>query len=318
MAGTIAVFPGQGTQAVGMGGSLFEADAAGRAVFEAVDGALGERLSTLIMEGPEAELVLTRNAQPALLACAIAAVRALEARTEAPLSTLIVAAAGHSLGEYSALVAVGALDLADAARLLRLRGEAMQDAVPAGEGAMAAVLGADVEAVEELAKDAAEEAGGVCEIGNDNVAGQAVLSGAKGAIETAVRLAKARGIKRVVILPVSAPFHCQLMAPAAGRLAEALAEVRIEKPARPVLSNVTADLEDEPETIRRLLVEQVCGRVRWRESMERMLAIGVDRMVEFGPGKVLTGLAKRPLKGIDLLNAQSLDEVEALAAVFAA
>ncbi len=318
MAGTIAVFPGQGAQAVGMGHSLFEADAAGRAVFDAVDEALGERLSGVIMEGPESELVSTRNAQPALMACAIAAVRALEVRTGAPLSTLVAAAAGHSLGEYSALVAMGALDLADAARLLRLRGEAMQDAVPAGEGAMAAVLGAEIEAIEELARDAAEATGGVCEVGNDNAEGQAVLSGAKGAIEAAVGLAKARGIKRVVVLPVSAPFHCQLMAPAAGRLAEALAEVSIEKPARPILSNVTADLEDEPETIRRLLVEQVCGRVRWREGMERMRALDVDRMVEFGPAKVLTGLAKRALKGIDLLNAQSVDEVEALAAVFTA
>ena len=307
----VAVFPGQGAQQPGMGRALYDAFPEARAVFEEVDAALGERLSALIFEGPAETLTLTANAQPALMVTSLAAVRAVEAVSGRELSQIASFVAGHSLGEYSALAAAGAVGVADAARLLRLRGEAMQAAVPAGEGAMAALLGVEVPVAEEVAAQAAAEAGGVCELANDNAEGQAVLSGSKGAVERAVAIAKARGAKRAVLLQVSAPFHCALMAPAAERLREALAGVRIGPPAVPVVANVTAAPVDEPETIRELLARQVTARVRWREMVAAMRELGVDAIVELGAGKVLTGLAKRALPGADLVNVQEPADVEA-------
>jgi len=307
----IAVFPGQGAQTVGMGRALADAFPEARAVFAAVDEALGEPLSRLIFEGPADELTLTRNAQPALMATSIAAVRALEALSGRRLAELVHSVAGHSLGEYSALVAAGALDAADAARLLRLRGEAMQEAVPVGEGAMAAILGLMPEAVEEVAAAAAE--GEVCELANDNADGQAVVSGHRTAVERAVALAKARGAKRAMLLDVSAPFHCALMAPAAQRLEAALGEVPLRDPLVPLVANVTADTVQEAATIRALLVRQATARVRWRESMARMAALGVDRVVEFGAGRVLTGLCRRGVPGAKLLNVAEPADVEAAA-----
>lgn len=283
------IFPGQGAQTVGMGKDLAEAYPAAAAVFEEVDDALGEKLSALIWEGPAEALTLTANAQPALMATSIAALRALEAEGAGVADAAFVA--GHSLGEYSALCAAGAFSVADAARLLRRRGEAMQAAVPVGEGAMAAILGLDLAAVREVAAEAAQ--GQVCEAANDNDPGQVVVSGARAAVERAVELAKARGARRAVLLPVSAPFHCALMAPAAEAMAEALAEVTIEAPAVPVVANVRAEAVSDPEEIRRLLVEQVTGSVRWRESVIWMAAQGVTETVELGAGKALSGLVRR-------------------------
>ncbi|SET83184.1 ACP S-malonyltransferase [Oceanicella actignis] len=283
------IFPGQGAQTVGMGKDLAEAYPAAAAVFEEVDDALGEKLSALIWEGPAEALTLTANAQPALMATSIAALRALEAEGAGVADAAFVA--GHSLGEYSALCAAGAFSVADAARLLRRRGEAMQAAVPVGEGAMAAILGLDLAAVREVAAEAAQ--GQVCEAANDNDPGQVVVSGARAAVERAVELAKARGARRAVLLPVSAPFHCALMAPAAEAMAEALAEVTIEAPAVPVVANVRAEAVSDPEEIRRLLVEQVTGSVRWRESVMWMAAQGVTETVELGAGKALSGLVRR-------------------------
>lgn len=312
----IAVFPGQGAQAVGMGRSLCEAYPAARAVFEEVDAALGEPLSSLVFEGPIEQLTLTANAQPALMATSLAAVRALEAASGRRLTELVGCVAGHSLGEYSALAAAGAIAIGDAARLLRLRGQAMQEAVPAGEGAMAAVLGADVATVEAIAAAAAAE-GGVCELANDNGEGQQVLSGSKAAVERALVLAKEKGARRSVMLQVSAPFHCALMAPAAERLAAALAQATIVRPGVPLIANVTAAPVEEPERIRALLVEQVTARVRWRESMAAMAGLGVTAVVELGAGKVLTGLAKRGVPGARLINLQEAADVEAAAAALA-
>lgn len=312
----IAVFPGQGAQAVGMGRSLCEAYPAARAVFEEVDAALGEPLSSLVFEGPIEQLTLTANAQPALMATSLAAVRALEAASGRRLTELVGCVAGHSLGEYSALAAAGAIEIGEAARLLRLRGQAMQEAVPAGEGAMAAVLGADVATVEAIAAAAAAE-GGVCELANDNGEGQQVLSGSKAAVERALVLAKEKGARRSVMLQVSAPFHCALMAPAAERLAAALAQARIVRPGVPLIANVTAAPVEEPERIRALLVEQVTARVRWRESMAAMAGLGVTAVVELGAGKVLTGLAKRGVPGARLINLQEAADVEAAAAALA-
>lgn len=308
---TIAVFPGQGAQAVGMGRALAATFPEARAVFEEVDAALGEPLSRLIFEGPAEELTLTRNAQPALMATALAAVRALEAVTGRRLADFAGHVAGHSLGEYSALAAAGALGIADAARLLRLRGEAMQEAVPVGEGAMAAILGLPAELVEEIAGEAAQ--GQVCELANDNAEGQAVVSGHRTAVERAVASARARGARRAILLDVSAPFHCALMAPAARRLAAALGEVRLGDPAVPLIANVTAAPVRDAATIRELLVRQVTARVRWRESMTRMVELGVDRVIEFGAGKVLTGLCRRGVPGARLLNVTEPAEVEAAA-----
>jgi [acyl-carrier-protein] S-malonyltransferase len=290
------VFPGQGSQAVGMGRALHDAVPAARLVFEEVDDALGMPLSRLIFHGSEETLRLTENAQPALMATSLAALRALEARSDLSLADLCRVVAGHSLGEYSALAAAGSLALGDAARLLRVRGRAMQSAVPVGEGAMAAILGLELEAVEEVARRASEV--GVCDLANDNAPGQAVVSGERAAVERAVELAKQQGARRSVLLPVSAPFHCRLLAPAAEAVSAALAAVEIRAPAVPVISNVTATPESAPGTLRARLVEQVTARVRWRESLLAMTALGVDAVVELGAGRVLTGLAKRTLPGV--------------------
>ncbi len=312
----IAVFPGQGAQAVGMGRALYEASPAARAVFDEVDEALGEPLSALIFEGAPERLTLTANAQPALMATSLAAVRALEERLGSGLPRLVGYVAGHSLGEHSALAAAGAISIGDAARLLRLRGQSMQDAVAAGEGAMAAILGADVATVEAICVEAAA-AGGVCELANDNGEGQQVISGSAAAVERAVALAKERGARRSVMLQVSAPFHCALMRPAAERLAEALAAVPLTAPSLPVIANVTAEPVRDIAAIRDLLVRQVTSRVRWRESMATMARLGVTAVIEFGAGKVLTGLAKRGVPGAALHSVQEPGDVEALAALLA-
>jgi [acyl-carrier-protein] S-malonyltransferase len=305
----VAVFPGQGAQQPGMGKALHDAFPAARAVFEEVDAALGERLSALVFEGPAERLTLTANAQPALMATSLAALRAVEAVSGRRLPQIASFVAGHSLGEYSALAAAGAIGIADAARLLRLRGEAMQAAVPAGEGAMAALLGVEAATAEAVATEAGQ--GLVCELANDNGDGQAVLSGHKAAVERALEIAKAKGARRAVLLQVSAPFHCALMAPAAERLTQALAEVRIERPAVQVIANVTAEATQDPAAIRELLARQVTARVRWRESMASMRDLGVDAVVEFGAGKVLTGLARRSLPGSTLHNIQEPADVAA-------
>jgi len=287
------IFPGQGSQTVGMGKALADQFAVAREVFEAVDAALGEKLSRTIFEGPEAELTLTANAQPALMAVSLASLRVLESEAGLDLAKAATFVAGHSLGEYSALCAARALAIADAARLLRLRGAAMQAAVPVGEGAMAALIGVELEGARAIAKEAAEAAGAVCQIANDNGGGQVVLSGAKSAVEKAMEISKSHGVKRAVPLPVSAPFHCALMQPAADAMRAALADAAIARPVVPVVANVTAAAVEEPEDIRRLLVEQVTGTVRWRESVLFMAQSGVTKFVECGAGKVLAGLLKR-------------------------
>ncbi len=312
----IAVFPGQGAQSVGMGRALHDGYPAARAVFDEVDEALGERLSAIIFEGPAEALTLTANAQPALMATSLAAVRALEAASGRKLGAMAAYVAGHSLGEYSALAAAGAIGIGDAARLLRLRGQAMQDAVAPGEGAMAAILGADVPAVEALIAACAAD-GSTCELANDNGEGQQVISGDREAVERAVALAKERGIRRSVMLQVSAPFHCTLMQPAATRLAAAIQAVSFVPPAVPVIANVTAAPVTAPEVIKELLVRQVTARVRWRESMATMAQLGVDRVLELGAGKVLSGLAKRGVPGAVLFNVQEPADVEAVAAKLA-
>jgi len=286
------VFPGQGAQSVGMGKALADAYPAARAVFEEVDAALGENLSRLIWEGPQEELTLTRNAQPALMATSLAALRALEAEGVAITDAGFVA--GHSLGEYSALAAAGALSLADTARLLRLRGDAMQAAVPVGMGAMAAILGLDFATVSQIAAEAAASAGGeVCQAANDNDPGQVVVSGHLAAVERAIAIAREKGARRAVLLPVSAPFHCALMQPAAEVMAEALAKVEISRPKVPLVANVCACVVSDPAEIRKLLVAQVTGSVRWRESVLWMAAHGVDEIWEIGAGKALSGMIRR-------------------------
>ncbi len=285
------VFPGQGSQAVGMGRELSAAFPVAREVFEEVDDALSQALSRLMFEGPEETLTLTENAQPALMAVSLAVVRVLESEGSFVLAEKGAAVAGHSLGEYSALAAAGTLSLADAARLLKRRGQAMQEAVPVGEGAMAAVLGLSVEDAEALAEEAAD--GDVCVVANDNAPGQVVLSGDAAAIERATALAPEKGAKRCIPLSVSAPFHCPLMAPAADVMEEALAKVAFAPPALSVVTNVTAARESDPTRLRTLLVEQVTGRVRWRESVEAMRDDGVEMLVELGSGKVLSGLTRR-------------------------
>lgn len=285
------VFPGQGSQSVGMGKALADAYPQARAVFAEVDEALGQKLSAVMFDGPETELTLTANAQPALMAVSMAVVRVLEAEAGLDLARDAAFIAGHSLGEYSALAAAGSFTLADAARLLRLRGDAMQKAVAVGEGAMAALLGLDYETGVAVAAEAAQ--GQVCQIANDNGGGQVVASGHKAAVERAMEIARTRGAKRAILLPVSAPFHCALMQPAADAMADALSRVEIRAPKVPLVANVLARPLSDPEEIRIRLVEQVTGTVRWRESVAYMAAQGVDLFYELGSGKVLSGLVKR-------------------------
>ena len=305
----VFVFPGQGSQKPGMGAALAAAFPAAREVFQEVDEALGEHLSRLMRDGPEQQLTLTRNAQPALMASSIAVLRVLQAEGGRALPDMCAMVAGHSLGEYSALVAAAALPLADAARLLRLRGDAMQAAVPVGEGAMAAVLGLEIGRVEEIAAQASRE--GVCAVANDNAPGQAVVSGESGAVEQAVAAARAAGARRAMTLQVSAPFHCPLMRPAAERMAEALAAAALAPVAVPVIANVTAAAESAPETLRRLLVEQVTARVRWRESMAGLGEAGIGSVVELGTGKVLAGLARRCDRDLEARSLEEPQDVEA-------
>ena len=304
------IFPGQGSQAVGMGRALADASPVAREVFQEVDDALGQKLFQLMSEGPEDQLVLTENAQPAIMANAIATLRVLEKEGGVTLSAKADYVAGHSLGEYSALCAAGAFDLATTARLLKTRGQAMQAAVPVGIGAMAALLGADIETAQKLADAAAE--GEICTVANDNDPSQVVISGHKGAVERAVALVKDYGIKRGVLLPVSAPFHCPLMQPAADAMAEALGANPPRAPLVPVVANVTASPVSDPDTIRDLLIQQVTGRVRWRESVGTMEGIGVTNFVEFG-GKVLSPMVKRSAAGeVETASVISMDDIEAL------
>ena len=285
------VFPGQGSQAVGMGKDLAEAFPVARETFQEIDEALKQSLSSLMFEGPGEDLTLTENTQPALMAVSLAVVRVLEKEGGLDIAGACRFVAGHSLGEYSALTAAGTLPLADAARLVKRRGQAMQDAVPVGEGAMAALLGLDLDDAQAIAADAAGD--GVCTAANDNAPGQVVLSGSRPAVERAIALAAERGARRSVMLPVSAPFHCSLMAPAADAMAEALAQVALQPPVVPLIANVTAAAVVDPDDICRLLVEQVTAMVRWRESVLYMKGEGVESLIEVGTGKVLTGLAKR-------------------------
>ncbi|WPO39923.1 ACP S-malonyltransferase [Tardiphaga sp. 42S5] len=288
-------FPGQGSQAVGMGKALADAFPAAKAVFDEVDSALSEKLTGIIWDGPAETLQLTENAQPALMAVSLATMRVLEAEASISLARDAAFVAGHSLGEYSALAAAGSLSVTDAARLLRTRGLAMQKAVPVGVGAMAALLGLDYETAVAVAEEAAQ--GEVCHAANDNGGGQVVVSGNKAAVERALEIAKTKGAKRAMLLPVSAPFHCSLMQPAADVMAEALAKVTINKPVVPLVSNVLAAPISDPDEIRRRLVEQVTGTVRWRECVSYMAGQGVTRFLEVGSGKVLSGLVKRIAEG---------------------
>jgi [acyl-carrier-protein] S-malonyltransferase len=305
------IFPGQGSQAVGMGKALADASAVARELFQEVDDALGQNLFRLMVEGPLDELTLTENAQPAIMANAIATLRVLEREGGISLADKADYVAGHSLGEYSALCAAGALDVPTTARLLKLRGQAMQAAVPPGVGAMAALLGADIEKAQALAEAAAD--GEVCTVANDNDPGQVVISGHKAAIDRAIALTKDHGIKRGLLLPVSAPFHCPLMQPAAEKMAEALAVAPLQSPLVPVFANVTASPVADADQIRHLLVEQVTGRVRWRESVGAMWDAGVTDFVEFG-GKVLGPMVKRTVPDAEVASLVSMDDIEALLA----
>lgn len=308
------VFPGQGSQAVGMGRDLAEVFPDARLIFEEVDDALEQRLSRLMFEGPGEELTLTENAQPALMATSLAVLRVLEKQGGMVLGDAVSFVAGHSLGEYSALAAAGSLGLADTARLLKTRGQAMQQAVPVGVGAMAALLGVDLDVAQSVAADAAAGGPGdeVCAAANDNAPGQVVISGHRSAVERAIEIAGERGAKRGMMLPVSAPFHCSLMAPAADVMEQALAKVEMIAPAVPVVANVTASAVSDPDTIRRLLVEQVTAPVRWRECVLYMRDNGVDSLVELGAGKILTTLARRIDREITATAAGTPDEIEAV------
>ena len=303
------VFPGQGSQAVGMGAELAKAHASARTVFDEVDAALGQKLSQIMFEGPLETLTLTENAQPALMAVSLAVMRVLENERGFRLPGKVKYVAGHSLGEYSALAAAGAISVADAARLLKTRGQAMQAAVPVGQGAMAALLGVGKEAAEKLAAEAAQ--GEACQLANDNEPTQAVISGAKTAIDRAAQLAKAHGVRRFLPLNVSAPFHCALMQPAADVMAEALAKVEVKAPAVPLIANVLAAPISDPTEIRRRLVEQVTGTVRWRECVARMAADGVTTIYEIGSGKVLAGLVKRIAPGLEAASVGTPQDIEA-------
>lgn len=304
------LFPGQGSQSVGMGRGLADASPVARAVFEEVDDALGFHLSRLMWEGPEDQLTLTENAQPAIMAVSIAALRVLETEGNLLLADKAAFVAGHSLGEYTALAAAGSMGLAQTARLLRLRGQSMQAAVPVGEGAMAALLGLGFEAVQAIAEEAAQ--GDVCAAANDNAPGQVVVSGQVEAVARAMALAKTRGARHSVLLPVSAPFHCALMQPAADAMAAALADAVLNRPFVPLVANVTADVVTDPDMIRRLLVEQVTGTVRWRESVLRMAELGVTNFVELG-GKVLGPMVRRITPDAKMQSAGDMAGVEALA-----
>ncbi len=306
------IFPGQGSQMVGMGRDLAQAYRPARDLFREIDDALGMALTAIMWEGSEAELTLTENAQPALMAVSLAVMRVLEAEFGFDLARQVKYVAGHSLGEYSALAAAKSITAADAATLLRMRGQAMQEAVPVGQGAMAALMGADFEVAEKLAAVAADEL--VCEAANDNAPGQVVISGHRAAVERAVALSKDYGVRRAVMLPVSAPFHSTLMAPAAAAMAEALAKVTIEPPAVPLIANVLARPIQDPAEIRRRLVEQVTGTVRWRESMEFMAGEGVTVFVEIGAGKVLSGLARRIAPEADTASIGTPEDLKAFSA----
>jgi [acyl-carrier-protein] S-malonyltransferase len=303
------VFPGQGSQAVGMGKALAAAFAPARAVFDEVDAALGAKLSTIIFEGPAETLTLTENAQPALMAVSLAALRVLQAEAGLDLARDAQFVAGHSLGEYSALAASGAFTLADTARLLRIRGQAMQKAVPVGVGAMAALIGLEFDAAAAVAAQAAQ--GQVCQAANDNGAGQVVVSGDRAAVERAVEIAKTKGAKRAMLLPVSAPFHCALMAPAAAAMAEALAKVSVKPPVVPLVANVLARPIGDPAEIVQALVAQVTGTVRWRESVAMMAQAGVTTFYEVGSGKVLSGLIKRIAEGASASAIGTPDDIAA-------
>ena len=314
---TAFVFPGQGSQAVGMGKALAETFSVARQVFARVDAALGQDLSKLIFEGPEVDLTLTANAQPALMAVSLAVVRVLEAEAGLDFARDAKFVAGHSLGEYSALAAAGALTIEDAARLLRIRGDAMQRAVPIGEGAMAAIIGLEFSQASAISLQAASDLylqGAICQAANDNGGGQVVISGTKAAVERAMELAKLGGAKRAILLPVSAPFHCDLMRPAADAMAAALAGVNIIAPKAPLVSNVLATATTDPAAIKAGLVAQVTGAVRWRESVLYMASQGVDNFVELGAGKVLAGLIKRIAEGVACASIGAPADIEAFKA----
>lgn len=304
-------FPGQGSQHVGMGQQLAEAFAPAKELFQEVDDALSQHLSKVMWQGPEDELTLTENAQPALMAVSLAVIRVLQREANLDIGSRITFVAGHSLGEYSALAAAGALSVADTARLLKTRGQAMQQAVPVGEGAMAALLGLELDQVREVAENAAQ--GEVCDAANDNAPGQVVVSGSREAIERAVELAKEAGAKRALLLPVSAPFHCSLMQPAADVMADALAGADLSAPAVPLVANITADRLNDPDAIRDSLVAQVTGMVRWRESVGFMIENGVDTLYELGAGKVLSGLARRINRDATAISVASPEDIEAAA-----
>lgn len=303
------VFPGQGSQDVGMGRELAETFAAAREVFDEVDDALGQKLSTVMWEGPKETLTLTENAQPALMAVSMAVIRVLEREKGIKLADTAKYVAGHSLGEYSALAAAGAFSLADTARLLKLRGQAMQKAVPVGQGAMVALLGVGLDVAKKVAAEAAQ--GDVCQVANDNEPTQVVLSGSKAAIDRVAEIGKAHGVRRAVPLPVSAPFHCALMQPAADAMADALSKVTINAPVVPVVANVVASAVSDPTEIRRLLVEQVTGTVRWRECVGFLAGNGITDVFEIGSGKVLAGLAKRIEKSLEAASIGTPADIEA-------
>lgn len=308
---TALTFPGQGSQQVGMGKALADAFLSAREVFEEVDDALSQNLSALMWGGPDEDLTLTENAQPALMAVSIATLRVLQRDAALDIEDKAKYVAGHSLGEYSALAAAGTFSLADTARLLKTRGRAMQQAVPVGDGAMAALLGLEFDDVKSVAEEASSQ--GVCQVANDNAPGQVVVSGAREAIEAAVEIAKEKGARRAMLLPVSAPFHCALMQPAADAMAEALAGVEMKMPVVPVVANVTTQPVSDPATIRDLLVEQVTGVVRWRESISYMAEQGVDTVFEVGAGKVLSGLAKRINRDLSASSIGNPEDIEAFA-----
>lgn len=306
------LFPGQGSQTIGMGRALAESFAPAREVFEEVDEALKQKLTKLMWEGPEAELTLTENAQPAIMAASLAVIKVLEREAGLDLARHARLVAGHSLGEYSALAAASSFSIADTARLLKTRGLAMQEAAPAGEGAMSALIGIEVSDAEGVAIEAAAQ-GGICVVANDNAPGQVVISGTRDTVERAGEFAKGKGARRAILLSVSAPFHCPLMAPAAKKMHQALAEVTIRPPAAPIVSNVTASEVGEPDEIRRLLVEQITSRVRWRESVLGFRALGVEMTVEAGGNKVLTGMVKRIDRDLATVSIDTPADIEAFA-----